>query len=96
MQLPDAVRRGIRTFVQAFLGVILAQAGAIALDAQQGAYVLDIEWMKRILISAIVAGVIAVLTWLQNFLEDNVEAFPAVLKATPSAGANPITRDPAV
>lgn len=93
--MSDAVRRSIRTFLQAFLGVILAQAGAIALDAQKGEYVLDVEWIKRIGISAIVAGVIAVLTFTHNALEDNT-SFPSVLKASASGGQNPVTRDPAV
>ena len=95
MNLPDAARRALRTFLQAFIGVILAQIGAIAINAQKGEYVLDIEWIKRVGISAFVAGVIALITWLQNYLEDNTN-FPSMMKASASSGANPITRDPAV
>jgi hypothetical protein len=92
MHLPDAARRAIRTFLQAFLGVILAQIGAIAISAQKGEYVLDIEWLKRIGVSAFAAGVIAVLSFLQNYLEDNTN-FPAVLKSSASSGQNPVTQD---
>lgn len=95
MNLPDAVRRAIRTFVQAFAGVIVYQSGAILLDAQRGEYVFDADWTKRILISALVAGVIALCTWLQNWAEDNT-SFPAIGKATASSGENPITQGPAV
>lgn len=91
----DAVRRAIRTFVQAFTGVIVAQSGAILLDAQKGEYVLDIEWIKRLAVSAAVAGVIALVSWLQNAMED-AGSIPSVLKASASSGANPVTHDPAV
>jgi hypothetical protein len=95
MNLPDAARRAIRTFLQAFIGVILAQIGAIAISAQKGEYVLDIEWLKRIGVSAFAAGVIAVLSFLQNYLED-AGTIPSVMKATASSGANPVTHDNAV
>jgi hypothetical protein len=83
----------LRTFVQAFTGVILAQVGAIAVDAQQGKYVLDIDWLKRILISALVAGIIALVTFAQNWSED-AGVVPSVLKAKASSGADPVTTDP--
>jgi hypothetical protein len=91
--MPDALRRALRTFVQSFTGVILAQVGAIAIDAQQGKYVLDIDWIKRILVSALVAGVIALLTFAQNWAED-AGAIPAVGKAVASSGADPATVSP--
>lgn len=93
MNLSDAVRRALRTFCQAFLGVVIAQSGAILIDAQKGEYVLDIEWIKRIGVSAIAAGVIALVSFAQNWLEDN-SSFPSVGKATASSGARPITHDP--
>jgi hypothetical protein len=89
MRLSDAIRRGIRTFVQAFIGVILAQSGAILLAAQKGEYVLDIEWWKRIAVSGAAAGVIALFSYIQNALEDR-GTVPALLKAPPSPGANPV------
>lgn len=93
--MTDALRRAIRTFVQAFCGVVIAQSGAILVNAQKGEYVLDIEWVKRIGISALVAGVIALFTFLMNWSEDK-GVIPSVLKATASSGAEPVTRDPAV
>ena len=68
--MPDSVKRAIRTFVQAFTGVLVAQTEAILVDAQKGEYVLDVDWIKRILISAAAAGVIALVTWLHNWAED--------------------------
>lgn len=95
MRLPDALRRAIRTFVQSFTGVIILQAGAIALNVNEGTWVPDVDWLKRVGISASAAGVIAVLTYVHNWSEDR-GVVPAVLKATASSGANPVTRDPKV
>lgn len=75
--------------------MIVAQSGAILLDAQKGEYVLDIEWIKRLAVSAAVAGVISLVSFLQNWSEDK-GIVPSVLKATASSGADPVTRDPAV
>lgn len=91
--MPDAARRAIRTFVQAFTGVLIAQAGAVALDVHEGTYVPDVDWLKRVLISAVAAGVIALVTFLHNWSED-AGAIPAVGKAVASSGANPVTIDP--
>jgi hypothetical protein len=92
--MSDALRRCLRTFVQALTGVLVAQAAALALSVQQGTYVPDVDWLKRVGISAVAAGVIAVVTYVHNWAEDNA-GLPAVLKATPSSGQNPATRDPA-
>lgn len=92
--MPDALRRAIRTFVQAFTGVILAQVGGILLDINQGTWIPDLQWLQRIGLSATIAGVIALVTFAQNWAEDNVAAVPAVLKSTPSSGENPVTQDP--
>lgn len=90
MRLPDSARRAIRTFVQAFTGVVIAQAGAIALDVNQGNWIADVDWLKRLAISATAAGVIAVVTFLHNWSEDNIAAMPAILKSPPSGGQNPV------
>lgn len=94
MNLPDSLRRGIRTFVQAFTGVVVLQLGSVAFDVSQGGWVPDVNWLKRVGISASVAGAVAFFSWLQNALEDGGHV-PAVLKATASSGANPVTHDPA-
>lgn len=94
MHLPDALRRAIRTFVQAATGVLMLQAGSVAIDVGKGSYVPDVDWLKRIAISAIAAGVIALVSYIHNGLEDT-GALPAVLKSTASSGAHPVTQDPA-
>jgi hypothetical protein len=94
--MPDALRRAIRTFAQAFVGVLLLQAAAIAVSVNQGTWVPDVDWLKRVVLSAAAAGVIAVLSWLQNYLEDSGVAgktIPAVLKAPASSGENPAPSD---
>lgn len=65
---PDAIRRAVRTFVQAAVAMIVLQAGALALDAEDG--VIDVDLWRRVIITAIVSGAIAVATWVQNALED--------------------------
>lgn len=91
--MSDAMRRAARTFVQAFVGVIVVQAAAIALQVQQGTWVPDLEWIKRLLASAVAAGVIALCSFIQNWLEDNTE-MPAVGKAVASGGQNPVGVQP--
>lgn len=65
--LPDPIRRAVRTFIQAVFGVIVIQAGALAMDAEDG--VIDVDLWRRVLITAIVAGVIALVTWVYNGIE---------------------------
>lgn len=62
----DAGKRAIRTFVQAFIGVLLV--GWMGLNLAPGELP-DWDIAKRLLIAATVAGVIAVVTWLQNTFE---------------------------
>ena len=63
----DAVVRGVRTFLQAFLGVFLAlsTSGAMGLNA-----VPDIEVLKRAAIAAACAGIVALVSFTQNALEE--------------------------
>ena len=63
----DAVVRGVRTFLQAILGVFLAlsTSGAMGLDA-----VPDIEVLKRAAIAAAWAGIVALVSFTQNALEE--------------------------
>lgn len=93
--LPDYVRRAIRTFITTFLGVF-----AVALF---GWFHAIQEWstcagdtcqfpsanpLGKAAIAAVAAAAAAVLTLVQNWLEDNTK-FPALLKAPPSQGVNP-------
>lgn len=62
----DAVVRGLRTFLQAFLGVFLAisTSGMVGLDS-----IPDIDVLKRAAMAAAWAGIIAVISFTQNALE---------------------------
>jgi hypothetical protein len=97
--MPDSLRRAIRTFVQAFVGTLAVLAIPALTDLVRSIssaepYEIDFRFWQGVVIAACASGVIALVSWLQNFLEDK-GAVPSVLKATPSAGANPVTRDPA-
>lgn len=84
--MPDALRRAVRTFVQTLTGTIIA-SGILSATAETG--VVDWSALKKVGVSAFAAGVVAVLTFAQNFLEDNTTV-PALLKATASSGENPV------
>lgn len=90
--MTDAVRRAIRSFVQAFLGTLIG-SGILSTFVDAGA--VNGDALKKVIVSACAAGMVAVVTFTQNALEDNVPAFPAVLKDTPSPGLNPVTENPA-
>ena len=74
--MSDAVKRAVRTFFQAFIGAFLA-TGFLSGVADVG----SIDWSAATTaaVSAVAAGVIAVLSFVQNALEDNT-SFPTVLK----------------
>lgn len=88
--MSDALRKGIRAFFQTFLGVVI---GSGVLSAFDTTGVVDWAAIKKVLVSAAFAGITSVVVFGHNWLEDNT-SFPAVLKATPSAGENPVTHDP--
>jgi len=62
----DALIRGIRTFLQAFLGVFLAisTSGMIGPDSLP-----DADVLKRATMAAAWAGVVAVISFAQNAIE---------------------------
>lgn len=84
--MSDAVRRALRTFVQAWLGSLLT-SGVLSATATDG--IVDLSALEKAGVSALAAGFIALLSWLQNALEDNTR-MPALLKAPASEGENPI------
>ncbi len=88
--MTDALRRTIRGFVQTFVGVLLA-SGVFSAISTDG--VVDWAVLQKVFISACSAGIVAILTYAQNWAEDNT-SFPAVLKSTASSGQNPVTEDP--
>lgn len=66
--MSDAVKRGLRTFVQAALGVVALQGVALIADANDG--VIDANLWQRAGMTAAASGFIAVVSWAQNALED--------------------------
>ncbi len=93
--MPDAIRRAIRTFVQAWTGTFLTLwIGPELLDG-----IPDRDFVARVGIASTVSAVVAMITWIHNWSEDTGIAghtVPAIGKATASSGANPVTSDPAV
>lgn len=71
----DSFRRAVRTFFQAFVGVLLSSG---ILSAMSETAIVDWSALKKVGISALVAGVVALITWVQNFLEDKA-VIPVVL-----------------
>lgn len=84
--MTDPIRRAIRGWFQTFLGSIIT-SGVLSTFEAEG--VVDWAVLKKALISAAVAGVVAVVTLIQNVLEDHT-TMPALLKAPPSPGVNPV------
>jgi hypothetical protein len=82
MKLPDAVRRGIRTFFQAATGALLTQWAVLLLRPGE---LPTWDAAKTIGIAVLTAGVVAVVTYAHNALEDS-QIIPTVLKAPASAG----------
>lgn len=67
-RLPDPIIRGIRTFIQAALGVIALQGVALIADANDG--VLDANLWQRAGLTAAVSGFVAAVSWGQNAFEE--------------------------
>ncbi len=74
--MADAALRALRTFVQAFLAVLLS-SGILSLMNTEG--VVDWAGVKKVGISALAAGITAVISYLQNFLEDE-QVIPTLFK----------------
>jgi hypothetical protein len=77
----DAFRRVARTLIQLIAG------GGLAWLTDQLAADLDSQYVPYL-----VGGYTLLVGLCQNLLEDNT-AFPAILKAPPSAGQNPVPND---
>lgn len=74
--MSGAVRRALRTAIQAFLGSILTSGILSGIEVEG---FVDLAALQKVGVSALAAGIIAVITWAQNALEDNT-GFPALLK----------------
>jgi hypothetical protein len=96
--MPDSLRRAIRTFTQAFLGTLAVLAIPALTDIMRAAssaepYEIDFRFWQSVIVAACASGIIALIAFLQNFLEDK-GTIPAVGKAMASSGADPVTVDP--
>lgn len=87
--MSDALRRGLRSFLQVFIGAFLATNGLAAIGQDGAIDATDIALLTKAVVSAATAGFVALLVWAQNALEDK-GAIPAVLKAPASSGVDPI------
>lgn len=73
----DTLKRTVRTFLQAFLGTFAALAipalNAIVTSAgdANGFVAIDLNLLGNAAVAGIVAGVIALITFCQNLLEDS-------------------------
>ena len=95
--MSDAIRRAIRTFLQAFVGTLAALAIPALTDLVRSIgnaepYEIDFAFWQGVGIAATLAGIIALISWAQNQLEDHTST-PAILKAPPSTGQNPVPDD---
>ncbi|MBA2578312.1 MAG: hypothetical protein H0V05_17015 [Euzebyaceae bacterium] len=90
--MTDAVRRAIRTYLQAAIGTFLALLTTMNLAPGQ---VPDGGALKALALAALWSGVPALLSYVHNALEDHGNV-PAILKAAASSGQQPLTHDPAV
>jgi hypothetical protein len=88
----------LRTFLQAFVGTLAVLAIPALTDIMRAVsnsepYEIDFRFWQGAVVAACAAGIIALISFIQNWLED-AGAVPSVGKATASSGANPITHDP--
>jgi len=74
----NAVKRAIRTFFQTFLGTIIS-SGILSAASTSG--VVDWSGLEKLAVSALSAGLVAVLSFTQNALEDS-GTIPPVLKGS--------------
>lgn len=102
LRMNDAIRRALRTFAQTFLGLYLIRlvgflgqlsewAGCNETGGDACSFP-DVSVLGYGLVVAASAAVVALISYLQNALEDNTN-FPSVLKAKASSGQNPVTHD---
>lgn len=65
--MSDAFYRALRTFFQGFLGVLIG-TGILSIIAADGA----VDWsiLMKAVVSAVAGGVIAIVSFIQNTLED--------------------------
>lgn len=92
----DAARRSLRTFIQVFVGVFAVSLLGFLGQVQEWSSCVgevcqfpDPSVLAKAAVSAVAAGAASLVSFLQNYLEDNT-AMPALLKAPASDGTNPV------
>lgn len=66
--MSDALKRALRTFVQAFIGTLLASQ--VLQGIVETGEIASGDVIQRALVSATAAGLIGLLSWAQNALEE--------------------------
>lgn len=74
--MSDAVKRGLRTFFQGFLGSVIT-SGVLSAIGTDG--VVDFAVLQKVGVSAMAGGIIGLVSFIQNALEDS-GSVPAPLK----------------
>jgi hypothetical protein len=74
--MTDAVRRALRTFAQAFIGTFILVAvpwatNIVTAIVNAKPYELDFNVLQSAGIAGVFAGGIAIVSWVQNALEDH-------------------------
>jgi len=72
----DALRRAARTFIQSFLGSLLT-TGVLSGAATSG--IVDWSGLEKTGVAAMAAGIVALISFAQNALEDH-DVLPPLLK----------------
>lgn len=72
----DALKRALRTFIQGFVGVLAIVAVPALKDlissvASGGDVDIDVNLWQGIAVAAVAGGVIALIAWAQNAVEDS-------------------------
>lgn len=83
--LRDALYRAVRTFLQAWIGSFLLLIGAAQFAPGE---VPGLDWLRRVAVASAWGAFIALLAFVQNWLENNTN-WPALLKPAPPA-QNPL------
>lgn len=73
--MSDAARRAVRTFGQGFVGVLALVAipvlnQIISSVGSGGEVTIDVDLWRGVAIAAVAGGVISLVAWVQNALED--------------------------
>ena len=95
--MSDALRRAVRTFLQAFVGTFILLAvpwmtNIVVAITNAQPYELNFDVLQSAGIAGTFSGMIALVAWIQNQLEEKTQ-MPAILKAPASEGNNPVPND---